>query len=66
MLRYLTIRPVVARHIDDGDARYSSARQLFLRIAGTRHSWTDPFRLDSFLSRTALQQPVEGQQAKSS
>jgi hypothetical protein len=29
MLRYLTIRRLVARHIDDGDVRYSSVRQLF-------------------------------------
>jgi hypothetical protein len=28
MLRCLTIRRLVARHIDDGDARYSSVRQL--------------------------------------
>jgi hypothetical protein len=26
--------------------------------------WTDPFRSSSFLSGAALQQPVEGQQAK--
>ena len=29
MLRCLTIRRLVARHTDDGDARYSSVRQLF-------------------------------------
>src|ERR1700751_1397279 len=29
MLRCLTIRCLVARHTDDGDARYSSVRQLF-------------------------------------
>ena len=28
MLRCLTIRCLVARHTDDGDARYSSVRQL--------------------------------------
>ena len=29
MLRCLTIRCLVAQHTDDGDARYSSVRQLF-------------------------------------
>ncbi len=37
----------------------------FPRIAGTRCVWTDPFRLGSFLSGAASQQPVKGQQAKS-
>ena len=64
MLRCLTIRCVVARHIDDGDARYSSVRQLSRRIVGTRCAWTDPFNSGSFLSRTAFQRPVKNQQAK--
>jgi hypothetical protein len=64
MLRCLTIRCLVARHIDDGDARYSSVRQLYQRNVGTRHAWTDPFNSGSFLSRTALQRPVKSQQAE--
>jgi hypothetical protein len=64
MLRCLTVRRLVARHIDDGDARYSSVRQLFPRIVGTRYAWTDPFNSGSFLSRTASQRPVKSQQAK--
>jgi hypothetical protein len=64
MLRCLTIRCVVARHIDDGDARYSSVRQLCRRTVGTRYAWTDPFDSSSFLSRTASQQSVKSQQAK--
>ena len=64
MLRCLTIRCVVARHVDDGDARYSSVCQLFTRCVGTHCAWTDPFNSGSFLSRTALQRSVRSQQAE--
>jgi hypothetical protein len=64
MLRCLTIKCLVARHTDDGGARYISVCQLFPRIVGTRSVWTDPFNSGSFLSRTALQRPVKSQQAK--
>jgi hypothetical protein len=63
MLRCLTIRCVVAQRTDDGGAWYSSDRQLFWRIAGTRCALDDPLSLSSFLSEAALQQPVKSQQA---
>jgi hypothetical protein len=64
MLRCLTIRCLVARHTDNGDARYSSVRQLFHVSSETRYAWTDPFHSGSFLSGAALQRPVKSQQAK--
>ena len=63
MLRCLTVRCVDARHTDDGDARYSSVRQLCQRNVGTRYAWTDPFHSSSFLSGAASQRPVKSQRA---
>ena len=64
MLRCLTIRCVVARHTDNGDARYSSVCQL--SHASSEHDTLErtPSNLDSFLSGTASQRPVKSQQAK--
>jgi hypothetical protein len=64
MLRCLTIRCVVAQRTDDGGAWYSSVHQLFGASSEHDTLWIDPFRLGSFLSGAALQQPVVGQQAQ--
>ena len=54
MLRCLTIRCVVAQHTDDGGARYSSDRQLFWRIVGTRCALDDPLPLRLFPERDCI------------
>jgi len=64
MLRCLTIRCLVAWHIDDGRCPVRFSPSAFPRIVGTRCAWTDPFHLGSFLCGTASQRPVKSQQAK--
>jgi len=48
MLRYLTVRCVVAQRTDDGGAWYSSDRQLFWRIVETRCALDGPLPLRLF------------------
>jgi hypothetical protein len=54
MLRYLTIRCVVAQHTDDGGAWYSSDRQLFWRNVGTRCTLDGPLPLRLFPERGCI------------
>jgi hypothetical protein len=54
MLRFLTVRCVVAQHTDDGGAWYSSDRQLFWRIVGTRCALDGPLPLKLFLERDCI------------
>jgi len=54
MLRCLTVRCVVAQHTDDGGAWYSSDRQLFLRIVGTRCALDGPLPLRLFPERGCI------------
>jgi hypothetical protein len=63
MLRCLTIRRLVARHTDDGDARYSSVRQLSHVSSEHDTLGRTPSNLGSLLSGTASQRPVKSQQA---
>lgn len=54
MLRFLTVKCLVAQHTDDGGAWYSSDRQLFWRSVGTRRALDGPLPLRLFPKRGCI------------